>query len=89
MSLIPPSGSVLPTLNLHDKFLYHFLDIFVFSRPDLEMELAFHIFSVSKGLQDDLKIDTYSSCIQCFFYFFIERYLSDTMLAASYSINIY
>lgn len=86
----PQQGVILCLLNLHDHFLCHFHDIFLLSRPDLEVELTLYVLSIPPKAPGALRIDTYSSCIEWLsFFFFIERCLSDTTLAASYSINIY
>ena len=86
--LKPHQGGVLPTLNFHDDFQYHFHGCFLFSRPYLEVESTFHTLYIPPKTRDSLRINIHSKCLQCIS-FNGPLTICQTLLIISYSINIY
>ena len=86
--LKPHQGGVLPTLNFHDDFQYHFHGYFLFSRPYLEVESTFHILCIPPKPRDSLRINIHSKCLQCVSFNW-PLTICQSLLIISYSINIY
>ena len=86
--LKPHQGGVLPTLNFHDDFQYHFHERLLFSRPYLEAESTFHILFIPPKPRDFLRINIHSKCLQCLSFNW-PLTICQSLLIISYSINIY